>query len=131
MIKNYPCHVASFIGAFLFMALPSLYAVETHVLVIGSKKSYSNEEYSGIARNQEPFDPQLVVAQLQSILSGDAALGTVNVVFENTYRETTRNMFGYNYPVEGYSLLNYYYWPEVKTHLRQVKRNQFIINELN
>jgi len=91
------------------------YAADTNVLVIGSSRSYSNDAYSSISTHQNPFNPQLVVDELKYILDGDASLGTVNVVYEDVYRTTIRNMFGYGYTVKCYSLLNYYYWPDGKT----------------
>lgn len=96
------------------MASPA-HAANLNVLVLGSSRSYSNEQYSGIARNQQPFNPQLVVDELQNILDADSAYATVTVHFENISANAyTRPL---NNPTttatsRAYSLLNYYYWPD-------------------
>ncbi len=103
-----------FIGSTILFA-GNVQAADLNVLVIGSTHSYSKDEYSTIPRHQEPFNPQLVVNELKSILDRDSAFGTVNVEFEDVYRTTSRQMFSNWWTVKCYSLLSYYYWPEGKT----------------
>jgi len=95
--------------------LPSILdAADTNVLVLGSTKSFSEDWYAGEAsiKNQQPFNPQLVANELQSILNG-AAVGSANVTFVDIYRSTTRWINGGGSdPAKTYSLQGYFYHPD-------------------
>lgn len=94
-------------------------AADLNVLVLGSSRSYSNEQYSGIARNQQPFNPQLVVNELQNILNDDSAYTNVTVRFEDiSANTTTRTLYNPTTSAtsRSYSLLNYFYWPDGRTN---------------
>ncbi|MFT6322544.1 MAG: hypothetical protein ACJA2N_001445 [Salibacteraceae bacterium] len=81
-----------------------------NVLVIGTTNS--------IKDNAEPFSPNQISMELQSILSADTALSlSINVVAEDIYK--TKNVssgiagqFNSNLDYYCHSLLQYYYWPD-------------------
>lgn len=102
----------------LIGAIPAR-AADLNILVLGSSRSYSNEQYPGVARNQQPFNPQLVADELQNILNDDSSFGTVTVRIEdisaNTITRTLNNPTA-NASSRSYSLLNYYYWPDNRTN---------------
>ncbi len=94
-------------------------SVHLNVLVLGSSRSFSNDNYSGVPRHQKPFDAELVTNRLRDILNGDSNFDTVNVVHENIYRTSPRELY-YDrnnswdsafYDAKCYSLLSYYYHP--------------------
>ncbi len=97
-------------------ACPSrLHAQQLDILVIGTSRSYSSDQYPSIAGNQNSFNPQLVVDELQNILDDDGAFTSVNVRFENISDNTTTRLLynpTTNATSRAYSLLNYYYWPD-------------------
>jgi len=96
-----------------------LSAADTNVLVLGSSRSFSQDQYSEISRNQQAFNPQLIAGELDNILAGDNSLGTVNVVFEDTYKSSPRSLYTTsnppgnpaNFNAKCYGLLSYYYLP--------------------
>jgi hypothetical protein len=110
--------VFAVICALVSFALPGAFAADIDVLVIGCSKSFSTDYYPVMSRAQDPFNPQLVVDELQGLLAGDPAFGTVNVVFEDTYRSITRSLTNPvgDFNMNSYSLLAYYYWPDGKTN---------------
>ncbi|MCH7225885.1 hypothetical protein [Haloferula sp. A504] len=111
-----PTFLALAVVLLILAACPSrLHAQQLDILVIGTSRSYSSDQYPSIAGNQNAFNPQLIVDELQNILDDDGAFTTVNVRFENISDNTTTRLLynpTTNATSRAYSLLNYYYWPD-------------------
>lgn len=106
----------------LLGAISSLSAADLNILVIGSTKSYSDGNESGVVQ-EKAFNPTAIATQLQSILSNDSVItsaGTPNVVFEDIYKTKSLSVqysgsSTNDFTSHCYSLAQYYMWPEGKT----------------
>ena len=95
---------------FLAVWLVDVARADVNVLVVGPSQSFHSSE--------SVFDAESVADELRSILQGDAAAGTVNVVFDDIYTNKTINtgvggsgdLWVEDY--RRYSLTQYYFWPE-------------------
>jgi hypothetical protein len=108
-------------SVFLAIAWPSMALADLDILIIGSSHSFSETNESGVV-HETAFDPTPIQTQLQSILTGDAAVTeTVNVVFEDIYRTKVEStgwggggaLQNFNYHC--YSLAQYFMWPDGRT----------------
>jgi autotransporter-associated beta strand protein len=114
LIRHLSCMVAAFLCA-TSLALSQ----QLNVLVIGSTRSFSEGNESGVVQ-EKAFNPTAIATHLQSILAQDPLITeTVNVEFEDIYKTKaqTVNYSGSlveDYTSRCYSLAQHFMWTDGK-----------------